>query len=92
MKKVIIHKRQENYIDIAEIDEDFKGIIIAYKNEKPVGFFRYDYDCEYPWFLSDQTKNQESLVWNTEGDNFYEAVMNGIENKIFDELKVIEFE
>ena len=41
MKNLIIPKKQEDSISLAEITEDYKGLIIVYNDENPIGYIQY---------------------------------------------------
>ena len=50
MKQINIPIFDDNLtIDLSCINEDYKGIIIVYKQDKPVGYISYD---DYEWGLS----------------------------------------
>ena len=41
MKNLIVPKKQEDSISLAEITEDYKGLIIVYNDENPIGYIQY---------------------------------------------------
>lgn len=41
MKDLIIPTKQDNAINISEINEDFSGLIIAYQKDLPIGYIQY---------------------------------------------------
>lgn len=89
MKKLKIPEYSDEYIEISDITDEFKGLAIAYKDNKPIGYIQYfgnvftwgfitsiddvDYDPDFP------------------DDSFSSVIKYGIVNKIFDEVKIIEF-
>ena len=95
MKKLVIPEKQEDVVLISEITKDSKHLIIAYKNNKPIGIYRceHNYEVDFVWFLTDCSDNECEEVVNhmASGDTLQEAILKGLENKVFDELKVIEF-
>lgn len=41
MKNLIIPEKQKDSISLAEITEDYKGLIIVYNGENPIGYIQY---------------------------------------------------
>lgn len=41
MKNLIIPEKQKDSISLAEITEDYKGLIIVYNDENPIGYIQY---------------------------------------------------
>lgn len=41
MKNLIVPKKQEDSISLAEITEDYKCLIIVYNDENPIGYIQY---------------------------------------------------
>ena len=89
MKELIIPTKQENKIDISEITLNFKGLVIAYKDEKPVGYFQTT-DSGYWIFL---TKSYyDSMHPMTEESELITIIKDAMAKDIFNKCKVIEFE
>lgn len=67
MRDIKLPETSDKSIDISAIDVDTKGIILAYKGNKPVGFIGYD-DGNNEWvYLNDITvdcsyKREENLL------------------------------
>lgn len=80
-----------SYIDISEITDEFSGLIIGYKNEKPVGYFQYLTDLE-TWYFMTSISDSNIDPNISEIRLLIEAIKIGLKLKIFDKLKVIEFE
>lgn len=89
MKKLTIPERKENSISIAEIIPGSDNLIIAYLKDKPVGYFLYNNGYE-SWALHrDNLEDSEDVMFSN--DSLYEAIMEGLAEKYYDQLKVIEF-
>lgn len=89
MKKLRLPENNDEYIEISEINGNFKGLIIAYKENKPIGYIQYYNNTGY-WYLMTSI-NEENIYPDFEFDSLLNAIQYGLKDKIFDELKVIEF-
>lgn len=89
MKKVVIPEKTTDKIYPHEIDTHFKGLIIGYKDNVPVGFYQY-LDNEETWFFFNGS-NVEDCIDKISERTLTECIQKGIESKIFNELRVMEF-
>jgi len=85
MKDLYVPIPSEQSIDISEIDVDFLGLIIAYKENKAIGYIQY-YDGF--WYLNDSTHWESSTFYE---DTLIKLITVLIEKNICDHFKVIEF-
>lgn len=94
MKDLIIPTQVENGINISYIGEDFKGIIIIYKFENPIGCITMDNE-ENIWFASNSIKPLNSVMhlnYSTyESDSLIGLCNELIDDNIATNFKVIEF-
>lgn len=90
MKKLRIPEESEDYIDFSEISIDFKGLLIGYKNSKPVGYFQHDIELGVWYFMT--SINMSNINPDiSECDNLLRLVKDSLRYKVLDEIKVIEF-
>ena len=84
MKDLIIPTKKTDSIDISEITDDFKGIIIVYTDTNPIGYIQY---VSGDWNYYDSIDGECPI--STE-KTLYELIttLNKIYNATF---KVIEF-
>ena len=88
MKYITIPKNSEHTIDLAAITNDYKGIIIVYKEGMAVGSISYCSDTDL-WYFCDNIDNDQ---FNTYKDTLLELVNNLIDTKhIADSFKLLEF-
>lgn len=55
MRDIRLPETPNKFIDVSDIDEDTKGIILAYKYNKPVGFIAYDNENDDWVYFNDIT-------------------------------------
>lgn len=92
MKKLRIPEdNNDEYVDIYEITTEFKGLIIGYKNNNPIGYFQYSIELGQ-WYFMTTINATDCCPGASEFDNILEAIKHGLKDNIFDELKVIEFD
>lgn len=85
MKKINLPTTSTDSVDLASVNTDIKGVIIAYKGTSSVGFIYFD--AEY-WYYADAIDIQEGNV----NDCTLLGVINYlVKNKIADNFKLIEF-
>lgn len=85
MKDLIIPNKIENAVNLSDINIDFKGLIIAYKNTEAVGYINW-YDGN--WNYSDSINYTDPLfVYDTLKDCIDDIVT---EHNVTN-FKVIEF-
>ena len=84
MKYITIPKNSEHTIDLAAITNDYKGIIIVYKEGMAVGRISYCSDTEL-WYI-------DNAQFDTCKDTLLEVVNELIDIKhISDSFKLLEF-
>lgn len=83
MKNLIIPNRDNRFIGLERISSDFKGLIIGYFNDNPVGFIEYDDGWNFVMSI-DFTDSEYS-------DNLIDIIESLIDRKVCDSFKVIEF-
>lgn len=92
MKDLIIPNKVENAINLSEITEDFKGIIIAYNNDKAIGYIGCS-DGE--WGTHNYTWGLMSSVlvydYSYEEDSLNNLINKLLKDRICTNFKVIEF-
>lgn len=87
MRDIRLPELSDKFVDISNINENTLGIILAYKNNKPVGFIGYDYDDRIWVYFDDITVNTRS-----ECDEFLLALLKNImSNNRADNFKLIDF-
>ena len=87
MRDIRLPETSDKFIDISDIDENTKGIILAYKYNKPVGFIAYDDENDDWVYFNDITiacsyKCDESLLI------LLKTIMS---NNYADSFKLIDF-
>ena len=86
--KLIIPEYKEDAIDLSQIDTEFKGIIMAIKNDQTVGSIVFNNSCEDWNFINninadDYTRSDCSLV---------NLILNLLQTNMCDSFTVIKFE
>lgn len=86
MKHLRIPVKSDQEIDLSAISRSFRGIIICYNEDRPVGYIQY-YDC-YWYFLpdidwEDSEEHEEELI---------ALIEELIKSKKCNHFKVIEFD
>lgn len=85
MKNLRIPEKKDGWVNITDIDLDFEGIIIGYKNNQPVGFiFHYGNG----WWTFGYTICIRDGTSETNLQNLIDIL---IDNQTCDSFKVIEF-
>ncbi len=90
VKKLVINELTKDTITIDLIDERFPGIIIALKDNNPVGFISFYED--YGWVLHN---NVGDNILDNADETIYslsKAIQNIIKQNLANNFKVIEFE
>ena len=88
MKYITLPKNSEHTIDLAAITNNYKGIIIAYKEGMAVGRISYCSDTEL-WYFYDSIDNAQ---FDTCKDTLLELITELIDTKhIADNFKLLEF-
>ena len=88
MKYITIPKSSEHTIDLAAITNDYKGIIIVYKEGMAVGRISYCSDTEL-WYFYDNIDNAQ---FDTCKDTLLKVVNELIDTKhIADNFRLLEF-
>ena len=88
MKYITIPKNSEHTIDLAAITNDYKGIIIVYKEGMAVGRISYCSDTEL-WYFYDNIDNAQ---FDTFKDTLLELIIELIDTKhIADNFRLLEF-
>lgn len=88
MKYITIPKSSDTTIDLAVITNNYKGIIIAYKEGMAVGSISYCSDTDL-WYFCDNIDNNQ---FNTCKDTLLELVNDLIDTKhIADNFRLLEF-
>lgn len=85
MKDLIIPNKVENAFNLSDINIDFKGLIIAYKNTEAVGYINW-YDGN--WNYSNSINYTDPLFLYDTLKEYIDAVMTDYNITNF---KVIEF-
>lgn len=86
MKDLIIPTPSEDRVNISLINQDFKGIIIAYKGDKAVGYIQY-YDSN--WYIISNIDWDSSIAYD---HTLLGLVTSLVNSKKCTHFKVIEFE
>lgn len=88
MKYINIPKSSDTTIDLAAITNNYKGIIIAYKEDMVVGRISYCSDTEL-WYFCDNVDNEQ---FNTCEGTLLELINKLIDTKhIADNFRLLEF-
>lgn len=88
MKYITIPKNSDLTIDLAAITNNYKGIIIAYKEGMAVGRISYCSDTEL-WYFCDNIDNEQFEICN---GTLLELINELIDTKhIADNFKLLEF-
>ena len=88
MKYITLPKNSEHTIDLAAITNNYKGIIIAYKEGMAVGRISYCSDTEL-WYFYDNIDNAQ---FDTCKDTLLELITELIDTKhIADNFRLLEF-
>lgn len=88
MKYITIPKSSELTIDLAAITDNYKGIIIAYKEGTAVGRISYCSDTEM-WYFCDNIDNAQ---FDTIKDTLLKLITELIDTKhIADNFRLLEF-
>lgn len=90
MKQLVIPEKTPFTIFISDIDNDFNGLIIAYRTNFPVGYFQYYEDEELWTYL--KTTNISSYIPELSSKNLIDVIKKGIAEKYFDEVRVLEMQ
>lgn len=85
MKELRIPVPSNNTVDLSAIDNNFKGIIIGYKGEQPVGFIQFS---NGDWYFIVDIDAEGYANWDEQLLSLIECL---IEKNICSCFKVIEF-
>lgn len=85
MKDLIIPVPSENQVDVSQINPDFKGIIIAYKGDKAVGYIQY---CNGSWYIMTDIDMDGNMDYD---DTPLGLITSLVASKKCTHFKVIEF-
>lgn len=90
MKDLIIPNKSNEVVNLSEINQDFKGIIIGYNGSTAVGYIQYldNYNC-YELFKS---INNDAFLPSFENVTIAGIINSLIDKKICTNFKVIEFD
>lgn len=88
MKYITIPKSSDTTIDLAAITDNYKGIIIAYKEDMAVGSISYCSNTEM-WYFCDNIDNAQ---FDTVKNTLLELITELIDIKhIADNFRLLEF-
>lgn len=87
MKDVILPQKTDTTIGLGQLTPDFKGLIIGYYKDVPIGYIEYFEDKVL--FLNNASDNSDVLE---EGTTLLSLVTQLIEGAICTNFKVLEFE
>lgn len=87
MKDVILIPNKKDYINVAEITFSYKGLVIGYKDSKPVGYVQFS-DGKWIFPISTYWKICEPF----RGETLNDLLNKLIDNSVCTNFKVIEFE
>lgn len=85
MKELRIPVPSDQAVDLSAITQDFKGIIIGYKGDKPIGYVQYS---DGDWYFVVDIDSEGSIC--DEG-NLLELIEYLIRQNICNHFKVLEF-
>lgn len=86
MKDLILPKETETSIDISKLDPDFPGLIIGYKDNKPIGYVYYV--TNHVLFTRDAYDIGDIIE---DGDSLLELITLLIKDNICTNFKILEF-
>ena len=90
MKDLIIPNKSNEVVNLSEINQYFKGIIIGYNGSKAIGYIQYvSNDDYYTLFTS---INDDDFLPNSEDETIAGIINYLIDQKICTSFKVIEFD
>lgn len=87
MKDIRLPETSDKSIDISAIDTNTEGIILAYKDNKPIGFIGYDDDNNEWVYLDDITINCSYK----RDENLLALLRNVIASNYADSFKLVDF-
>lgn len=87
MRDIRLPEISDKFIDVSDIDENTKGIILAYKYNKPVGFIAYD-DENKEWEYFDDITIDCSYKCNENLSTLLKTIMS---SNYADSFKLIDF-
>ena len=85
MKDLRIPVPSDQSVDLSEINQDFKGLIIGYKGDQAIGYIQY---CDGTWYFIVDIDSEGSI----DNDEILLDLINSlIKKNICSHFKVIEF-
>lgn len=88
MKTIKLPENSDKYVELADISEYTKGIILAYKNDIVVGYIAYN-SCDGCWYFLNTIDVTETHA--AEEELIIDLIRYMIKRKVADDFKLIEF-
>lgn len=85
MKELRIPVQSENVIDVSEIDRNFSGLIIGYKDRRMIGYIQYK---SGDWRFLSNIDAGDYIDWKS---NLLDLITCLIESKECNHFKIMEF-
>lgn len=85
MKDLRIPIPSDQSVDLSEINQDFKGLIIGYKEDRAIGYIQY---CDGTWYFIVDINSEGSI---NDDEVLLDLIKSLVKRNICDHFKVIEF-
>lgn len=86
MKELRIPVPQDDIVEVSEISDDYKGIILCYNGEKAVGYIFHNYDT---WYYNIDIDVEESM---TDDDTLISLIKRLVQAGTCNRFKVVTFQ